>query len=213
MGPRLKSWLLNKQRILYVAPPLNCLLTVFTLDVASADGLKYFSVQYFSMTLVLPVFAFLLHSSHFIHIMYVCIFSLHYHLVTSINLYVIIFFRQQESRGDKVKDNICHLSYEEKMVKTTVKAHFVRALCLGCVNLFSGLTLWPLSSTTWWDLAAGCVWVEVCIFTQRPQSPLNTTPPWLSPPSSSYMCLPVYVCTHVCRLTCVWLLLILCHTN
>lgn len=89
------------------------------------------------------------------------------------------------------------------MIKTTVKVHFVRALCLGCVNLFSGLTLWPLSSTTWWDLAAGCVWVEVCIFAQRPLSPLNTTPPWLSPPPSTYMCLLVYVHTCVQAYLCV----------
>ena len=121
---------------------------------------------------------------------------------------VATFLRHQECEDGWVKDDICHLSFElkEKITKTTVKSG---ALCPGCVNLFSGLTLWPLSSTTWWDLAAGCVWVEVCVFTQRPQSPLNTNATMAEPrlPSTHTHTHTRVCCSHMCRLTCVWPLL------
>lgn len=54
---------------------------------------------------------------------------------------LVIFLTRQERVDEKVKDYICHPSFELQIVKTTVKVHFVRAFCLGCVNLFSGLTL------------------------------------------------------------------------
>lgn len=68
------------------------------------------------------------------------------------------------------------------------------------VRLASPFSHWPLSSSAWWDLAARCVCVEVCIFLQRPQSPLNTTPPWLRRPSSTDMGLAVDICAqaHLC---------------
>lgn len=90
-----------------------------------------------------------------------------------------------------------------KNIKTTVKIHFICVLCLGRVYAFGKFPLWPLSSTTWWDLAAGCVWVKVCIFTQIPRSPLSKAPPWLNPSSGAYS---RFVCLCMC-LTIINLLL------
>lgn len=66
----------------------------------------------------------------------------------------------------------------------------LHSLC-GWVHLF---LRWPLSSSARWDLAARCVCVEVCIFLQRPQSPLNATPPWLTRPSNTDAGLAVDIC-------------------
>lgn len=107
--------------------------------------------------------------------------------------YKIVPFFASEFEDKTYINNCHHLSCEPKFVKTL--SEFISSLCVAeCGGGGGWVSLWPFSTTTRWDLAAGCVCLEVCMFVLKPQSPLNTTPAWLRPPSSTYMCLPLCVC-------------------